>query len=93
MKNNIIKYWIYSVKDGKWNKYSVKTENEIIPFIEKIFEEDTTYRIIKQYIDHQEGYITIFNRLDLEEFRSELVHKQLEKDKILEKEYIFIEKR
>lgn len=87
-KNNKTYYKIYTCK-GKWEKYIVNDEQEIIPFLEKIFEEDTTYRIIKHSNDHDEGYRTIFNRLDLEDLRSEIIQEQLNKDKILEKYYDF----
>lgn len=91
-QKNKLYYKIYSYKDKVWKKYIAHTEEEIITIIESVFEEGTTYRVIKQYNNIPEPYAIIFNKADLEDLRSNILNKQLEKDKILEKEYIFIEK-
>lgn len=88
-QKNKLYYKIYSCKSGEWKRYKVEKEQEIVPFIEKIFEDDTVYRIIKHNIDHDEGIRTIFNKADLEDFRSEVYHKQLEQDKLLQEYYEF----
>ena len=85
-------YKIYECKGNKWNHWFVETEDEIVPYIERIFEDGVVYRIIRQLKDRQEGYATIFNKADLEDLRSEIINKQLEKDKILQNDYKFIKK-
>ena len=93
IKNKPDKYYkIYSCKDGKWIKYEVEFENMIIPYIENVFEEDTVYRVIYHDINKDIGITTIFNRADLERFRSDLIHKQLKQDEILKESYQFIKK-
>ena len=86
--NKNVYYKIYTCKD-KWNKKTVRALNDVIPYLDSIFEDNTIYRIIKHNIDHDVGIRTIFNKADLEDFRSEVYHKQLEQDKILQKYYEF----